>query len=232
MKVAIHQPQYVPWLPYFLKIEESDVFIILDSVDFQKNGLHNRNQIKTSQGVQWLTVPVKQQLGQKICDVKIDETGDWCRKHWQTIRQSYGKAIAFKSYEEDLKGLYEREWQSLNELNIELITSIMLWLNIKTPIIRSSQMDAVGNASDLVLNLCLEVGADRYLSGTGGKSYLDENAFNSAGVAITYRPAVFPERYPQLFPKIGFINHLTALDILFNCGESWRTQMPLEIITK
>jgi hypothetical protein len=232
MKVAIHQPQYLPWLPYFLKIEESDVFIILDTVVFQKNGLQNRNQIKTSHGAHWLTVPVKQKLGQKICDVKIDNGGDWCRKHWQTIRQCYGKTIAFKSYEEDLDALYAREWQSLNDLNIELIASMMLWLNIKTPVIRSSQMDAVGNASDLVLNICLEVGAKRYLSGTGGKSYLDEDAFNSAGVEITYRSAVLSDAYPQLFPQAGFINHLSALDILLNCGESWRTHMPLEIITK
>ena len=72
MNIGIHQPQYLPWLPYFLKIDQSDVFVILDTVDFQKNGLQNRNQIKTNQGAQWLTVPVRQQLGQKIIDVRVD----------------------------------------------------------------------------------------------------------------------------------------------------------------
>jgi hypothetical protein len=232
MKVTIHQPQYLPWLPYLLKIEESDVFVILDTVDFQKSGLQNRNQIKTAQGAHWLTVPVKQKLGQKICDVNIDNRNDWRRKHWHTIRQCYGKATAFKTYEEELDALYSREWQSLNELNIEFTAAMMRWMNVKTPIIKSSQMAAVGSASDLVLNLCLELGAKSYLSGAGGKSYLDEDAFNRAGVEITYRSAVLPDGYPQLFPKAGFINHLTALDMLLNCGESWRNHMPLEVITK
>lgn len=229
MNVAIHQPQYLPWLPYLMKIEESDVFILLDTVDFQKNGLQNRNQIKTAQGAHWLTVPVSQQLGQKICDVKINNSTDWRRKHWQTIQQCYGKAPAFKTYEKDLEALYVRQWTGLNELNIELITMMLRWMNIRTPIMKSSQMKATGASSDLVLNLCLEAGATRYLSGTGGKNYLDSEAFEKAGVEIVYRPAVLPEAYPQLFPQAEFINHLSALDIVLNCGEAWRSYLPEEV---
>lgn len=228
MKLAIHQPQYLPWLPYFTKIEESDLFILLDSVDFQKNGLQNRNQIKTSQGAHWLTVPVRQQLGQKILDVKIDEGSGWRRKHWQTLRQCYGKAAAFSNYEKELQAWFEVEWSSLSELNAEIINTMMRWMGICTPIVRSSQMKAEGSASDLVLNLCLEVGATHYLSGTGGKDYLDEDEFRRAGVEIVYRPAMLPTAYPQLSPKAGFINHLSALDLMLNCGDAWRSYLQEE----
>lgn len=230
MNVAIHQPQYLPWLPYFTKIKESDVFILLDTVDFQKNGLQNRNQIKTAQGAHWLTVPVQQKLGQKVRDVKIDNSDPWLRKHWQTIQQCYRKAAAFNAYEKELEALYADEWSSLNELNIVIISMMMRWMNIRTPIVRSSQMKATGIASELVLNLCLEAGATHYLSGMGGKNYLEPDAFRNVGIEIVYQPAVLPNSYPQMFPKAGFINGLSALDILLNCGEAWKSYLPGELV--
>lgn len=232
MMASIHQPQYLPWLPYFLKIEESDVFILLETVDFQKNGLQNRNQIKTAQGAHWLTVPVKQQLGQKIYEVKIDRSADWRRKHWQTLQQCYRRAPAFTTYEQDLQALYAREWMGLNELNVEIILMMMRWMNIQTPIVRSSQMKAEGGASDLVLGLCLEVGATRYLTGGGGKNYLEPEAFEKAGVEIVYQSSLLPASYPQLFPQAGFINHLSAIDVLLNCGDAWRGYLPKGVTSK
>jgi hypothetical protein len=226
MNVSIHQPQYLPWLPYFLKIEQCDVFIILDSVDFQKNGLQNRNQIKTAQGAQWLTVPVLQSRGQKICEVQINDKVDWKKKHWLTIQQNYRKAEAFKFYAEDIKGIYSQNWFSLNELNIHLFSLMMGWLGIESQIKRSSEMKSEGKGSELVLNLCLEVGAKRYLSGTGGQSYLDETTFLRAGVEIVYCPPDLPAPYPQLHLRAGFLNNLSALDIILNCGREWRKQLP------
>lgn len=219
-------------MPYFLKIEESDLFIVLDSVAFQKSGLQNRNQIKTAQGAHWLTVPVRQHLGQKISDVRIDNSNDWRRKHWQTIQQSYRKALAFKEYEKDLEALYVSEWTELSELNIAIIAMMMRWMNIRTPIIRSSQMNATGTASELVLNLCVEAGGARYLAGLGGSNYLEPEIFMKAGIEIVYRPPVLPSGYPQLFPQIGFLNHLSALDILLNCGEAWRDYLTEECDAK
>jgi hypothetical protein len=232
MKVAIHQPQYLPWLLYFLKIQQSDVFIFLDSVSFQKNGLQNRNQIKTAQGAHWLTVPVTHQFGQKLVDVKINNSTDWRRKHWETIHQCYGRAVAFKQYAGELEWLYSREWIGLNEFNIEMMNLMLRWMNIQTPILRSSQMQAKGTASDLVLNLCLEVGATTYYSGVGGRDYLDSDAFEQAGVTVEYQESLLPAVYPQLFPKAGFINDLSALDILLNCGETWRSYLPEKVAKK
>ncbi len=93
-------------------------------------------------------------------------------------------------------------------------------------------MKATGAASDLVLNLCQEVGAKRYLSGAGGKNYLEPESFEKAGVEIVYRPSMLPEAYPQLFPNAGFINHLSALDIVLNCGDAWGSYLPEEVAKK
>jgi hypothetical protein len=222
MIVSIHQPQYFPWLPYFLKVEESEVFILLDSVDFQKNGLQNRNQIKTAQGAQWLTVPVRQKLGQKIIEVQIDNKVDWKKKHWMTIQQNYGKAKAFNYYAKDIEDVFSQDWFSLNDLNTHLFTLMMGWLGIESKIKRSSEMKSGGKGSELILNLCLEAGAKRYLSGAGGKNYLEEKEFLEAEVEIVYCESELPKYYPQLHPQAGFINSLSALDIILNCGQKWR----------
>ena len=222
MKISIHQPQYIPWVPYFLKIESSDLFIILDTVSFQKNGLQNRNQIKTAQGASWLTVPVKHNLGQKIIDTKIDNHCDWKRKHWNTISQCYSKASFFKIFEEEMRNFYISDWDNLCEFNIKVLQLMLLWMGITTPIIRSSQMKATGSSSDLILNLCIESQATEYLSGEGGKSYLIEEDFKNCGINISYQNKFLSCNYPQLFPKKDFINHLSALDLILNCGNTWR----------
>ncbi len=226
MKVSIHQPQYLPWIPYFSKIDKSDLFICLDSVDFQKNGFQNRNQIKTPSGPIWLTVPVYQHLGQKILDVKIETNQRWARKHFASITQSYSKAPYFKAYRDELQRWYEKDWIDICSLNIEVMETIMRWMKIETPIKKSSQMKSVGNSSELILNLCLEVGATCYLSGVASKGYLCEDSFSNAGVEIHYLEPTLPVQYPQMFPNAGFENTLSVIDILFSCGDSWRTYIP------
>jgi hypothetical protein len=222
MIVSIHQPQYLPWLPYFVKLEESELFIILDSVEFQKNGLQNRNKIKTAQGGAWLTVPVKQKLGQKIREVKIDNGTNWRRKHWLAISQNYGKSAAFRNYADELLAAYNQEHDQLVELNICFIKMMMRWMDIRTRLLRSSEMRASGKGSELVQSLCQEVGATRYISGSGGHDYLDEAAFQSVAIQVDYRPPVFPNPYPQQHSRVGFLNDLSALDVILNCGADWR----------
>ena len=155
MKISIHQPQYIPWLPYFLKIASSDSFIFLDSVDFQKNGVQNRNEIKTGQGRNWLTIPVSQNLGQKIKDTEINNNLNWKKKHWLSLKNCYGKSEFFKDYEPYLESFYAKDWQNLCDLNIELTKMMMKWLDIDVPTYKSSDMKSVGSGSNLILDLPL-----------------------------------------------------------------------------
>ena len=121
MKVGIHQPQYLPWLPYFIKIAKCDIFIVLDNVDFQKNGLQNRNQIKTDKGYQWLTVPVEHRLGQKINEIKINNRLNWSKKHIKSISHHYSRSKYYEMYINDFKRIYKMNWDNLVDVNMEFI---------------------------------------------------------------------------------------------------------------
>jgi hypothetical protein len=226
MDVSIHQPHYLPWIPYFRKIEQSDLFIFLDSVDFQKNGLQNRNQIRTEQGRQWLTVPIRQHFGQKINEVAIDTSTHWRGKHWEKLRHSYCKAASFNTYKNEFSKLLTQEWSELSRLNVYSTELMLNLLEIETPTLKSSQLKSTGRSSDLILNLCKEVGASRYISGSGGKQYLEPTTFENAGIEIIFLDSIAPDTYPQPFPQVEFLNDLSAIDILFNCGADWRSYLP------
>jgi len=226
MDVSIHQPQYLPWTPYFRKIEQCDLFIFLDSVDFTKNGLQNRNQIRTEQGRQWLTVPVRQRLGQKINEVAIDTSTQWGRKHWERLQHSYSNAASFSTYKNQFSNLLTQEWFDLSRLNVYSIELMLNLLEIDTPTLKSSQLKSTGRSSDLIVNLCKEVGASRYISGSGGKQYLELAKFEKEGIEVIFLDPIAPETYPQPFPQVEFYNDLSAIDILFNCGANWRSYLP------
>jgi len=221
-RITIHQPQYFPWVPYFQKIDECDLFIYLDSVQFQKNGLQNRNQIKTAAGAAWLTVPVQHKSGQKIIDTQIEQSSHWQIKHWRTICQSYSKAPFFKIFEPQLERFYSQEWCNLSELNIALVELHLEWMNISVDTQRSSQLASTGQGSDLILNICKETGADIYVAGPGAKNYLDFDSFERNGIAVEILGHNGGREYPQQHLKSGFVSDLSALDLLLNCGSNWR----------
>ena len=222
MIISIHQPHYIPWLPYFLKIDRSDVFVFLDSVDFQKNGLQNRNEIRTGQGRSWLTIPINHRLGQKIFETTMPNNMNWKKKHLQTLKSCYGKSEFFRFYEPYLKIFYERDWDNLADLNIELTLKMMEWLGIDTPTLKSSDMGITTFASELVLDICKKNGATKYITGSGGKNYLQLDTFAKAKVEVDFIETKLPVSYKQLFSKMNFENDLSALDIIFNCGANWR----------
>lgn len=225
MIISIHQPQYIPWLPYFLKIAKSDLFVFLDSVDFQKNGLQNRNKIKTVHGRNWLTIPINHNSGQKISQTTTSVKVNWKRKHFQTLKICYGKSDFFSLYEPYLMSFYEQDWGNLADLNIALTLKMMVWLGIDTPTLKSSDMGIKTTASELVLDICRKNGATKYLTGSGGRNYLVLDDFASAGIEVEFIDNKLPISYKQLFPKQGFKNDLSAIDLLFNCGEGWRNKV-------
>tara|TARA_B110000858_G_C17730843_1_gene440026 strand:+ start:547 stop:1239 length:693 start_codon:yes stop_codon:yes gene_type:complete len=226
MKLSIHQPQYIPWLSYFLKIAQSDKFILLDTVSFQKNGLQNRNELKDSNGRFWLTVPIIHNTGQKIIDVKVNNKVNWRKKHFQSLLHCYKKSTYFNKYINEIEEIYLTEWDNLSDFNLALIYKILKWMEIETPILLSSRIKTQGSSSDLILNLCIENNASEYISGIGGDNYLNENDFELNKIKINRVKPIFPNEYPQQFKKTGFINDLSVLDILFNCGNDWKKYLP------
>jgi len=217
-RVAIMQPTYLPWCGYFGLMQYVDIFIFLDSVQFAKRSWQQRNQIKTPQGAQWLTVPVasKGKRGQLISETQLDYSTNFVITHRKTIESNYAKAPWFKDFEPLLWSRLEGQ-QLLGDLNIGIIEQCRNLLGINTSVLRSSLMQGGGAKADLLASLCKEVGATEYISVPGSKNYLDESsAFEDIGVPVRYFNYRHPE-YPQLFGN--FLSHMSVIDMLFNCGE-------------
>lgn len=214
--VTIHQPSYLPWVPYFDKILRSDLFVFLDDVQFQKNGMQNRNQVKTPAGAVWLTVPVTHSFGQTIRDTKIADARALV-KHVKTLKMNYAKSSHCDEVTALLEPHLTASWDNLADLNCAITEAILGYLGYKGDIVRSSELKAGGTGSDLVLDICRKCGADVYLSGAGGKNYMVLEDFEKAGIEVVFQSYSNVE-YPQLHPKAGFIADLSVVDALYNCG--------------
>lgn len=219
MIVSIHQPEYLPWLGFFDKMAKSDVFVILDNVQFQKNGFQNRNKIKTSRGWQWLTVPIIRKFPQSISEVKIDNTTKWWKKHLTALKVNYAKSEYLREYLPFFEEVYKKRWEFLADLNIFLIKKLAELFGIKTKIEISSSLNVVGSDTEHLVGICKKLNAKTYLSGEGGKKYIDVTLFEKEGIELRFREYEHPV-YPQQHEKNGFISNMSAVDLLFNCGES------------
>lgn len=218
MVVSINQPAYLPWLGYFHRIACSDLHIVLDRVQFEKNSFTNRNKVRTKAGWCWLTVPVA--TSGKFGDLGIDHIevaaeARWAAKHWATLYVNYRKTRYFAEHSVFFEQLYRQPWRLLNDLTSEATAYLLKSFGIVTPVRVSSRMAATGRKQDLILNLCQEVGATVYLSGPFGRDYLQEAAFRDAGIKVRYQDYRHPT-YPQAYA--GFEPFMAAVDLLFNCG--------------
>ena len=217
MIVSIHQPQYLPWLGYFHKMNRADAFVFLDTVQFKKNEFQNRNRIKGPQGPQWLTVPVLQQLGQDIRDVRINTTVRWQKKHITGLASCYGRAPYYGAYKDALEDLLDQPWELLSSLNIEATKLIASLIGIDTPLSLASEMECVSDDRDRrLIEITQKLGGSSYLAGIGGRDYMNMATWEEAGIEVLFQAFEHPV-YPQVFN--GFSSHLSAVDLLFNAGE-------------
>ena len=214
--VAIHQPNYLPYLGYFEKIRDSDIFVFLDNVTYTKNRLINRNKIKTPDGRCWLTVPVvnKSILQTCIGDVKISNTVNWRKKHWNSIRYNYGRASSFKKYKSFFEDIYNTEWELLAELNEYLIEEICNFLGITNAFVKASTLDVEGAGTNLLVSICEALEADVYFSGGGAGDYMDCSEFKRKDIDVIIQKFEAPI-YSQLHGE--FILNLSVIDFLLNC---------------
>lgn len=218
MILAAHQLHYLPWLRYFHKIACSDTFVILDNLQFNKNGWQNRNKIKTPEGANVLTVPVFQSFQQPLSEVRIDTKPPWRRKHWGALQSNYGRAPFFRDHEAFFREVYERPWERLNDLNEKILFYLLKALGIKTRVIRSSELKLKGEATERLVGICKELGAEVYLTGSyAAQIYLDPLPFEREGIKLLFQEFDSPP-YPQLYPEAGFIPELSLVDLLFNSG--------------
>lgn len=227
MLLTGHQPNYLPYAGLFAKIARAERFVVVDNVQFVKRGpfgwIH-RNRIRTAspEGWDWLTVPVltSGKFHQTIKETAIDPALPWARKHWKTIEWNYKKAKYFADYAPDLRAIYDRKWEWLTDLNVEIVRLMLRWLKIDRGVSLSSELGVDGKGSDFVLDLCRKAGADAYLSGVHGRDYLDLPSFEKAGVRLEFQEYQARE-YPQCVPG-PFVPNLSVIDVIFNCGPDSR----------
>ncbi len=220
MIVTIHQPQYIPWINYFEKILRSDVFVILDDVQYQKNGVQNRNKIKTPNGSAWLTLPVHSDLQKMINEIEIVGLNHKI-KNLKTLKMNYAKAKYFDSFLEIISETLTNDDLNLSNVSIDIIKNILDIIGYRGDIVKSSDLSVGGVGSEKVLNLCKEVGASSYLSGKGGQNYLDLTEFNDCGIGILMQDYSHPV-YNQCHNVNEFILDLSIIDLIFNEGENAR----------
>lgn len=224
-KVAILQSNYIPWKGYFDIIGTVDEFILYDDMQYTRRDWRNRNQIKTPQGVQWLTIPVKVKgkYHQAIRETEIDGT-DWASTHWKALAANYKKAPCYAEIACLLEPLYLNcRHTHLSALNRQFIETICAYLGITTKITNSWDYQLAEGKSERLAELCRQAGATEYVSGPAAKDYMDESVFAGRGIAVSWFDyAGYPE-YPQLWGD--FVHGVSIVDLLFNCGKSSLTYM-------
>jgi len=220
MIVSINQPAYLPWLGYFDRIYKSDIHVVLDHVQFEKNSMVNRNKILSNGQEVMLTIPLqtKGKFGDLVIkDVDVVQNHPWRKKHFRSITQSYSKSTYKADIFSELQRFYESDDCSLGRVLKANMEFFIRALRIDdTKIVYSSAMNVLGTKSELVLNICKALGARQYISGPFGREYLDEKSFADNAIEIIYHDYQHPE-YSQKGKK--FIPYLSTLDLLFNEGE-------------
>lgn len=215
--VGVVQPTYLPWLPFFERMARADVFVYLDDVQYSKNSFHNRNSIKGHDGVVLLTVPVitSGRFGALINEVQIDNRYSWGRKHWETIRQQYGRAPYFPQYADELQALLQTRSESLIGIVMPLIAFLRGELGVSTPCFLSSEFTVNGCRNEKLVALCKALGGTHFIVKPGTEDYHPAREFESHGISLHEMPYT-SVRYPQLHGE--FRPGLSALDFLLNCG--------------
>lgn len=223
-KIVIIQSNYIPWKGYFDLINAADVFVVYDEMQYTKNDWRNRNKIKTPQGVQWITIPVRQiNLSQKINETQIS-LNNWNVKHWKNLTANYAKAKFFKEY----KGIFENLYLNSNEkllsdINVKFIKEINLILNINTEILWSHDFNYKGDKCEKLIDLCKQVSADEYITGPSAKGYLDVDLFEKENINVRWMNYNNYPEYNQLYQP--FEHYVSILDLIFNVGSDAKKYM-------
>lgn len=218
MTVGILQPGYLPWLGFFEQLYKSDVFVLYDDVQYDRDGWRNRNRIKTPNGIQWLTVPVifNYNYSPNINQVRIDNSKNWRKKHLSSIKQNYSKAKFFKNYIDLFEDIFNRNWELIVDIDVFLIRSFAELLGLGgKKIYLSSELNVVGDRISRLINICKMFNGDIFYEGAAGKQYIDDEIFLKNGIKVEYQNYQHPI-YPQLYGD--FVSHLSIIDLLFNCG--------------
>jgi len=221
MRLVIMQPSYLPWLGYFDLLLQSDLFLVYDNVQYDKDGWRNRNRIKTANGAQWVTVPVLTKGLNRPTnkEIQINNKEPWARKHLMSMKMNYAKAPHFGLVYPIIEEILSRPWEHLIDLNLGCLKMFCDFLEIKTPVSLVSDLNlslSEGKTEKLV-EICRHMKADEFYEPAAGSQYIDAQQFEASEIKLIFQDYQHPT-YPQLHG--AFVSHLSIVDLLFNCGKS------------
>ncbi len=220
--LSIHQPEHLPYIGYINKVMNSDIFVLLDTVQFKKNNYQNRNKMMSNNGAHWLTIPVKleKHLETTIKDIQIVD--GWQKKYLKHIKCNYSKTDYFTEIYPFFENLCNDQESLISSLNSKMLNWILTYLDVKTKIVKSSDLPSFTTKNTaLLVDICKHLKATTYISGLGGKDYLDETIFRSNQIDLVFQEFKHPV-YKQQKTK-EFIPYLSVFDLLFNYGKNSRS---------
>lgn len=216
MKITIHQPEHMPWVGYFHKMAQADIYVLLDNVQFKKNNWQNRNRIVDRQGnVQWLSVPVQlsDHFNSTIRETRLDASPVWRRKYLGRIHDAYCRHPFYAQYVDRIREIVMADRELICDLNYDLITFFRQILGLSNRLVWASELGVDGKSSELLLNICTSLNADTYIAGPDGRTYMDMDLFEQAGVAVEFHAFT-----PPIYPAAHYHPALSTLDLVMNAG--------------
>ncbi len=218
MIISVARPYFAPFPGYFYRARLSDLFVILDQVQFPLGTTWvTRNRFKNDQGVLWLTIPVwKKGRGlQRIEDVKICHEGRWSAKFPASLERAYADAPYFKEHADFIIRAFGRRYERILDLNMDIIRYLFRYLDIDTTIVRQSELGTAAGGDRLLVEICRRTGANSLLLPDQVMKHLETSLFEHTGIQLkpfSYQACV----YPQLWGD--FLSNLSVFDLIFNCG--------------
>ena len=224
--IATHQPNYIPWMGYFYKISQCDIFVFLDDVQFSKTGAHNYHYIKTPDGLLKLKIPVKHGFIDPINKIITNDNSGWKKRHLDDLRKNYKDAPYFKSVFIEFEKILLEEKTNLAEFNIGIIQFFIKKFGLNTTTIKSSELNLDINlkGENRIIEICKSLDASIYYSGKGARAYQNEVNFKLNNLKLVYDD-FSPFKYNQLFGE--FISNVSVLDFVFNYGYDWKKYLEM-----
>jgi hypothetical protein len=220
MRVAIHQPEYFPWLGFLDKARRVDVLVLLDHVQFDRSSLQHRAKVAGANGPFWLTIPFVHRFPQRIDELAFAESR-WAVKHWKSLQSAYGRSPGWRSVGPCLEAFFARSFDRVVDATVASVELLLdAFAARPARVVRASSLAARGEKAELVLSICRELGATAYLSGRTGATYLDHDVFRGAGVSIevqSFAPPAIQRARPLTHEEQ---RGLSALDAWAHVGEN------------
>ena len=220
MKLVISQPMFFPWIGFFEQIRLCDVYVHYNDVQYSKGGFTNRVQVKSPEGVKWLTVPLKNlHFGQTIDQVQVNNDQEWRKNHLDLLKRCYEAAPYYREMINLVNRVYGHDWEKLDDLaraSLHVICEYFGFLE-KKEFLNVRELNTNGSSSERVLNTAQKVGADTYVTGHGASKYLDHDIFERARVRVEYMD-YNKTPYPQLYGP--FTPYVSVLDLIANTGKN------------